>query len=100
MYYGSVPTMLDHINGDRADNRIENLRPCTQQENNYNTPGWSKKKTPKGVTWAAKDNRWQAQISINGKNTYLGQFKTIEEAEAKVNAVRKAKHGKFARSSI
>lgn len=98
MHHGYVPALLDHINAIRDDNRIENLRPCTQQQNTYNSSGWGKKRAPKGVTWHANDRKWQAQISIGGKNTYIGQFKTIKEAEAAVVAARKKYHGKFARN--
>lgn len=97
MHHGHVPKVLDHVNGDRADNRICNLRACTAQQNGYNRIGWGKKDTPKGVTWSNKTRRWQAQLSIAGKNTYLGQFRTIEEAAAKVASARKLHHDKFSK---
>jgi hypothetical protein len=74
---------IDHINGIRADNRIENLRPVTSAENkrnqarpNTNTTGVV------GVTRHRRDDRWQAQIQVGGKNIYLGQFRTLDEAIA------------------
>lgn len=96
-HHGFVPKLIDHINCVRADNRIENLRPCDQRHNNYNTAGWSKRSLPKGVTWSKKDKRYQAQLSIGGRNKYLGQFKELADAEHCVRKAREAAHGEFAR---
>jgi hypothetical protein len=96
-HYGWLPKMIDHIDGDPTNNRIENLRPCTQQQNRYNTRGWSKRQLPKGVTWNSKDKRYQAQLSISGKNTYLGQYVELEDAVAAVNNARRRHHGEFAK---
>ena len=72
---------VDHINNDRADNRVENLRWCTYSENNYNT------KVPKcstsgykGVNWSERDKRWRAQIKHNNKTYHLGSFINKEDA--------------------
>ena len=96
-HHGFVPKLIDHINCVRDDNRIENLRPCDQRHNNYNTVGWSKRSLPKGVTWSKKDKRYQAQLSIDGRNRYLGQFKELADAERCVREAREAAHGEFAR---
>jgi len=58
---------IDHINGIRDDNCISNLRLVTHQENNFNT-------NAKGYYWNKKDNKYTAQIVINGESKYLGQF--------------------------
>ena len=96
-HYGYVPKMLDHINCVRDDNRIENLRPCDQQNNCYNTHGWTGRTLPKGVTWSKKDKRYQAQLSVDGSNKYLGQFKELDGAVRCVRAAREAAHGEFAK---
>lgn len=96
-HHGYVPKLIDHINGVRDDNRIENLRPCTQIQNSYNTRGWARHTLPKGVTWSKKDRRFQAQLSINGKNTYLGQFRELEDAVSAVVEARRKHHGDFAK---
>lgn len=72
---------IDHINGDRSDNRIENLRVVTHSENARNA-GINKKNTSgtKGVSWNKKHKRWVPNIRANGIRLYLGQFKTLEEA--------------------
>ncbi len=81
MYYGEWPEQIDHVNGDRADNRINNLRSATLQENNKN------KKLPRsntsghmGVSWSQKAMRWTAYISVKGKNKNLGSFNDIADA--------------------
>ena len=72
MTYGNVDfTMLDHINRDRSDNRICNLRIVTQQENNNNQYG-------KGYSKCG--DKWKAYIKINYKQKHLGLFNTQQEA--------------------
>lgn len=73
---------IDHINGDRSDNRWCNLRQVTHRENRANTYGWKKKTSSKyiGVCWQKDCNRWKAQCTIDGRNHHVGLFKTEEEA--------------------
>ncbi len=73
--HGVIPEHLqiDHINGDRADNRVENLRLVTSQENNFNTKH-------KGIDLHKPSGRWRARIGINHKRLFLGYFDTEEEA--------------------
>jgi hypothetical protein len=93
-HHGSLPAgMLDHINQDRADNRIENLREVTASQNCKNR----KKETRtasgrRGVSYFARDRLWVANVNINKKQTYLGSFKTREEAIAAREAAEK-EHG-------
>jgi hypothetical protein len=73
----------DHINGNGLDNRRRNLRAVTHAENLSNTKAYRNNSTGfKGVTFHKKVGKFQACISINGKNTYLGLFKTASEANA------------------
>ena len=82
VHYGSWPQHeIDHINGDPSDNRIENLRDVTHGENlknmgvrRDNSSGHT------GVTFMKKPSLWVAQASVNGRNTFLGAFKNIEDA--------------------
>jgi hypothetical protein len=68
---------IDHINGDRLDNRISNLRLVDPQQNIFNSKPYNKLKV-KGVNrWG---NRYRARITYNGISRYLGLFGTIEEA--------------------
>lgn len=88
---------IDHINCDRADNRIENLREATRQQNNLNKgPRQGTISGIKGVSWSKTKKMWFAQIGFNGKNHNLGWFKSKELA---AKAYRKAAakfHGDFA----
>lgn len=95
MHHGNMPEYIDHINGVRTDNRIENLRKCTPTQNSYNSVGKSKSGLPKGITWSKRANKYQAQLSINGKNVYLGLFTSLDEAEAVVKEARLKHHGEF-----
>lgn len=79
---GTMPSdYIDHINGCRADNRIENIRPVTSSESSKNI-GMSRRNTSgvTGVSWFKKTQKWTASIASNGKTKRLGYFSTIEEA--------------------
>lgn len=79
--HGVWPEQIDHINGDKDDNRIANLRDCTQAENGQNLAINSRNKVGiPGVFFNNTRNRWQASIQVNGKPRYLGRYKTAEEA--------------------
>jgi len=65
---------IDHINNIRNDNRVDNLRIVTHQQNQFNF------KNTKGYTWDKQTNKWRSKICINGKNKCLGRFDTEEEA--------------------
>jgi hypothetical protein len=96
MIHNYVPQYLDHIDGDRLNNRIENLRPATKLENSRNVK-LSKKNTTgfKGVVFDKDYNKWRAQIYHNGKCHYLGGFDSLDEAVHKVKTVRESLHGEF-----
>jgi len=98
MHYGYLPQFLDHIDGNRLNNRIENLRPATLGENSRNAR-IGKRNTSgfKGVSWSTSAKKWQAQLMINRKAKYLGVFKTVEEAAEAVKKAREELHGEFAR---
>ena len=81
LHYGEWPQgSIDHINGDKTDNRITNLRDVSHQENmtnlkmrSDNTSGF------RGVSYT-KEGNWRAYITNKGKTQVLGTFKTKEEA--------------------
>ena len=70
---------IDHINGDKLDNRRSNLREVTVLQNNLNKKNRERKYF--GSTFLKKRNKWQAQIKINGKQTYLGVFDCEKKAQ-------------------
>jgi hypothetical protein len=87
---------VDHINRDRADNRWANLRPATRSENKLNGgPHRDNKSSRNGVSWFARDQKWRARGTCNGKQRHLGYFDTLEEAAAVADAWRKEHHGEF-----
>jgi hypothetical protein len=70
---------IDHINGDRSDNRICNLRDVSHTVNNCNQKIHREGKLP-GCTFLSRVKKWQAQVKINGQCKYLGCYKTQQEA--------------------
>jgi hypothetical protein len=80
--YGYFPIdEIDHIDGDRANNRISNLRAVSRQENQKNTKLSKNSSTGIiGVYWNKNTSKWQAHITINWKQIYLGIFSDFFEA--------------------
>jgi hypothetical protein len=68
---------VDHIDRNRQNDRLENLRWCSRSQNNSNRTNKNKTGFP-GVH--KKGQKYKAEIKINGKKTYLGLFETPEEA--------------------
>jgi hypothetical protein len=97
-------TDIDHINGDRDDNRWCNLRSATRSQNiaNMKTPS-NNTSGIKGVSWSASHRKWRAQIGIgkcaNGYyyTKFLGRFDTKEEAAEAYRVAAEARFGEFAR---
>lgn len=89
---------VDHINGDGLDNRRENLRLCTQTQNNANNRiGIRNKSGFKGVSWFKPVSKWRATIVFNKKQTSLGYFTDPKEAAKAYNAAAEVAFGEFAR---
>lgn len=92
MYYGvDPPVLIDHVNTNRLDNRISNLREATRCENGRNAKLSSKNTSGfKGVSWAPRRSLWCATITIDYKTKHLGYFEDIEQARlAYINAANK-----------
>ena len=101
MFYGSDPVdMLDHIDCDKSNNRIANLRDATNAQNKINT-GPPKNNTSgfKGVSANSDSSKkpWAAQIIINKKKIHLGRYKTKEEAALTYEKAAKELYGEFVR---
>lgn len=95
--FGEIPVgFVDHINRDRSDNRLENLRLCSHSQNCRNRPGAAGEGCIKGVSWHRQRQKWQAQIKVDGRNRYLGLFSTKEQAAAAYDAAASVEHGDFA----
>jgi len=98
MFNGPIPEglFIDHIDRIRNNNRIDNLRIGTFQENHFNRTKQSNNKSGfKGVCWHKK--KWVSQIKIDGKNKFLGFFDTPEEAYKKYCEVAIERYGEFVR---
>lgn len=99
MFHGAWPSLdIDHINLDRQDNRIANLRQATDSQNKANARRQANSTSGfKGVTWHKRLSKWQAAITIGRKTKYLGVFETAEEAHATYQQAAKENFGEFAR---
>lgn len=100
--HGEIPKGdIDHINGNRLDNRIENLRVVTRAENIQNSVRTHSASGIRGVHKAKITPRnkkpWKSSIVANGKLIRLGRFNTIEEAKTAYDAARLLYHPKAVR---
>lgn len=96
-YYhnGYLPKYVDHINGDRSDNRIENLRPATASQNCYNQKGKGTKTLPKNVF--AKCGKYFVALRLKGKLVRFGTYADLELADLVATEARDLYHGAYAR---
>jgi hypothetical protein len=101
LHYGEWPLdEVDHIDLNPSNNRIENLREATRSQNCCNRQKRNgTKNTHKGVCWYPSRQRWYARLTVEGKNYFLGSFKTeVEAVRAYTDAIREH-HGEFARAA-
>lgn len=78
--------LLDHIDGNKSNNRIENLRLSDNSKNVfYKNKNWDGSSRFKGVDFKTREGRWRARISKDDKCIYLGMFKTEKEAAEAYN---------------
>jgi len=99
---GYMPKLIDHINGDRYDNRIENLREANTYQNRQNSRIYSTSKSGvKNVYWCKRTNKWRVSFSINGKRKTFGSYVDLEEAKQVATSMRNkyfkdfANHGSY-----
>jgi hypothetical protein len=81
IHFGDIPQgfFIDHINGVRNDNRIENLRMVTHRENVRNNPRSRAGRVP-GVSFHSRHKHWRAYVKINGKHIHLGNYDSEADA--------------------
>lgn len=98
-YYGRTSKFIDHRNGKKLDNRIQNLRKATKAENEWHTPKRKNNTTGFKNVYAVKGNpkgsRYWAYITIKGKRKGLGCYATPEAAHRAYKKASKKLHGEF-----
>lgn len=96
--------IVDHINGDRLDNRRANLRFCTWGQNLQNKRKTGRGRAPlspyKGVTYFSAQNKWAARITSDRKRVFLGYFDNDEDAAKAYDLAAKDMFGEFARTNF
>jgi len=100
VHNGGIPAgyEIDHINGNRQDNRLKNLRLVTDHQNAMNK-GMSKRNTSgiTGVYWHVTRKKWMAKIRVNDKLLSLGQYSKKDEAISARKQAEETYFGKFKR---
>ena len=99
--YGEFPKGdLDHIDNDRGNSRINNLRIADRVTNGYNRKKPINNKSGiKGVHWSKIDKKWIVKIGVNKQKLYIGLFEDLELAELVAQEARAKYHGEFANDS-
>lgn len=85
---------VDHINGVRSDNRPQNLREATTQQNSFNSVRL--RTAAKGVSFYKRDCVWTSSITHSGVSVFLGRYKTHDEAAAAYRRAADLLFGDFA----
>lgn len=94
---GVIPLIVDHINGNRSDNRWSNLRESTKEGNSHNSIiGKNNKSGVKCVSWNKRLKKWHARIMSERKYKHIGYFPDLIGAELAVRKSRIELHGEFA----
>lgn len=92
---GACPKFIDHVDGCRSNNRIENLRPACPSKNQMNVK--TRRKGLKGATKIKATGKWLAQIKVDGKNRNLGHFDAEIDAHNAYWAAAQKYFGEYAR---
>lgn len=94
MHNGHFPAQIDHIDGNKLNNKIDNLREANPMQNMYNVGLLARNKS--GIKNVVLDrNRWKVYMRINKKMTYVGAFEDLELAELVAIEARNKYHGEF-----
>lgn len=92
---GWLPKEVDHINSDRLNNKIENLRAATKSQNQQNKPLQTNNTSgSKNVRY--KNGKWQVDLKVKSKLIYIGRFDDLEFADLVATMAREKYHGAYA----
>lgn len=99
MHYGEEPPeIMDHVDGNGLNNKINNIRCATKFQNGWNAQKSSRNKSGyKGVSFNTEKNKWRAAIHVNNKTRLIGYFSTPEEAGEAYKKEAAILHGEFLR---
>ncbi len=89
--HGEIPCIIDHIDGDRTNNRIANLSNGTKLSNSRNQKrNKNNKSGVSGVHWNSNRSKWYATVSVFGKREFIGSFSELDDAiSARLNINKK-----------
>jgi hypothetical protein len=97
MQHGYIPELIDHIDGDTGNNRIENLRASNKSLNACNAKSRSDNTSGhKGVVWSKACQKWMARVQFQNKSKHLGVFEDFEFACLVADEARVLYHGEHA----
>ena len=96
-HHGYLSEFIDHIDGCRSNNRIENLREASLSQNQHNKK-INKNNTSgvKGVCWNKQAKKWLVRLDVDGKQKYFGYYHDIEVAKFIAETMRHKYHKEFA----
>jgi hypothetical protein len=95
-HHGYLPECVDHIDGDKTNNKIENLRAATKEENCRNQKIRSTNKSGyKGVKWVEHCKKWQVEVCKNYKQLRFGMYEDLELAGLVAIEATELIHGRF-----
>jgi len=97
-HHGYLPEFIDHIDNNRLNNHINNLRETSILQNNRNARTRAGNTSGvKGVYWYKATQKWGVRINVNSKEKFFGYYHDINVAKFIVETMRNKYHGKFAR---
>ena len=105
MHHGYLPKVIDHIDGNNVNNKIENLREATYSQNSLNKKHYITSSAPyKGLNtrlWKDGINKsYEVYVTVNKKSKFFGRFRDPEEANKVAMQIREKYHGEFANHGV
>src|SRR5207237_5646314 len=94
--HGEWPIEIDHADGDRSNNAIANLRPCSRTQNCFNAKRETGESGLKGAYLDKRNLQWYSKIQIGGQVKFLGNYDSAEEAHAAFICEVELHHGELA----